>query len=106
VTSFFTFSCLDKLARYFADLVIEDLEPPMGTTRIEDFLEAHWGSAAPRTYNKNLSIVTDFLKFQRMRGGCIATQPRPLSEPAHGRGAWKPVTGFPKVQAGTACRPR
>jgi integrase/recombinase XerC len=61
-------SCLDKLARYFADLLIEDLEPPIGTTRIEDFLDAHWGGSAPRTYNKNLSIVTDFLKFQRMRG--------------------------------------
>lgn len=34
-------SCQDKLARYFADLVIEDLEPPAGTTRLEDFLDAH-----------------------------------------------------------------
>ncbi len=61
-------SCLDKLARYYADLIIEDFEPPMGTTRIEEFLDAKWGDSAPRTYNKNLSIVTDFMKFQRMRG--------------------------------------
>ncbi len=61
-------SCLDKLARYYADLIIEDFEPPHGTIRIEEFLDAKWGDAAPRTYNKNLSIVTDFLKFQRRRG--------------------------------------
>ncbi len=61
-------SCLDKLARYYPDLIIEDLEPPVGTTRIEDFLDAKWGDSAPRTYNKNLSIVTDFLRFQRLRG--------------------------------------
>ena len=61
-------SCLDKLARYYADLIIEDLEPPRGTDRIEDFLDHHWGESAPRTYNKNFSIVKDFLRFQRMRG--------------------------------------
>jgi site-specific recombinase XerC len=61
-------SCLDKLARYFPELVIEDLEPPRGTTLLEDFLDAKWGDGAERTYNKNLSIVTDFVKFQRLRG--------------------------------------
>jgi integrase/recombinase XerC len=61
-------SCLDKLARYFADLELEDLEPPAGTTRLEEFLDAKWGDGSARTYNKNLSIVRDFLKFQRLRG--------------------------------------
>jgi integrase/recombinase XerC len=61
-------SCLDKLARYYMDLELADLEPPAGTDRVEDFLDAHWGGSAPRTYNKNLSIVSDFLKFQRLRG--------------------------------------
>lgn len=61
-------SCLDKLARYYMDLELVDLEPPTGTDRVEDFLDAHWGGSAPRTYNKNLSIITDFLKFQRLRG--------------------------------------
>lgn len=31
-------SDLDKLARYFPDLQIEDLEPPIGTSRLEEFL--------------------------------------------------------------------
>jgi hypothetical protein len=33
-------SCLDKLARHFLDLQIEDFEPPTGTERIEEFLDA------------------------------------------------------------------
>jgi hypothetical protein len=61
-------SCLDKLARHFLDLQIEDFEPPAGTERIEEFLDALWGSGAPRTYNKNLSIIKDFFRFQIMRG--------------------------------------
>jgi hypothetical protein len=34
--------CLDKLARHFLDLRIEDFEPPAGTERIEEFLDALW----------------------------------------------------------------
>jgi site-specific recombinase XerC len=61
-------SCLDKLARHSLDLQIEDFEPPTGTERIEEFLDALWGSGAPRTYNKNLSIIKDFFRFQIVRG--------------------------------------
>jgi site-specific recombinase XerC len=61
-------SCLDKLARHFADLGIEGLEPPVGTELVEDFLEHQWGKAAPRTYNKNRSILREFFKFQVQRG--------------------------------------
>src|SRR4051794_7842366 len=60
--------CLDKLARYFADLRVEDFEPPIGTERLEEFLDAQWGLKSPRTYNKNLSIVTDFFRFHILRG--------------------------------------
>lgn len=61
-------SGLDKLARYFPHLEVEDFEPPIGTERLEEFLDAQWGSGAPRTYNKNLSIVKDFFRFQIVRG--------------------------------------
>jgi integrase/recombinase XerC len=61
-------SGLDKLARYFPDLRLEDFEPPAGTTRLEEFLDAQWGDGAPRTYNKHLSILKDFFRFQIMRG--------------------------------------
>ena len=32
-------SCLDKLARFFADLELSDFEPPVGTERLEEFVE-------------------------------------------------------------------
>lgn len=59
---------LDKLARYFPDLELPDFEPPIGTERIEEFLDAQYGGSSPRNYNKNLSIMRDFFKFQVVRG--------------------------------------
>jgi site-specific recombinase XerC len=61
-------SGLDKLARFFCDLEITDFEPPIGTERLEEFLEAQWGAQAPRTHNKNLSILRDFFKWAVLRG--------------------------------------
>jgi integrase len=61
-------ACLDKLARHFTDLEIEDFEPPVGTERLEEFLDHRWGDREPRTYNKNLSIVHDFMEWQVLRG--------------------------------------
>ena len=61
-------ACLDKFARYFADLELADFEPPIGTERLEEFLDFQWGARAGRTYNKNLSIIRDFFKFQVLRG--------------------------------------
>jgi site-specific recombinase XerC len=61
-------SSLDKLARHFMDLRVEDFEPPIGTQRIEEYLDKHWGDAAPRTYNKHLSITKDFFKWAILRG--------------------------------------
>ena len=61
-------SCLDKLARFFCDLELADLEPPVGTQRIEEFLDYQWGDAAPRTYNKNLSNLRAFFKWHVLHG--------------------------------------
>lgn len=46
-------SCLDKLARFFPDLELKDFEPPVGTQRLEEFMDVHWGPevAQPRTYD-------------------------------------------------------
>jgi len=60
-------SVLDKLVRFYSDLTLSDFEPPMGTERIEEFLEHQWGGGAPRTYNKALSIIKDFFKHHRLR---------------------------------------
>jgi integrase len=61
-------ACLDKLARFFTDLEIRDFEPPVGTERLDEFLDHQWGNREPRTYNKNHSILSDFFKFQVLRG--------------------------------------
>jgi integrase/recombinase XerC len=61
-------SCLDKLARYYADLEISDFEPPVGTERLEEFLDFQWGSRKERTYNKAHSVLGDFFKFHVLRG--------------------------------------
>jgi hypothetical protein len=61
-------SCLDKLARHFVDLELADFAPPVGTERLEKFLDDQWGSAAGRTYNKNHSILTDFFEWAFLKG--------------------------------------
>lgn len=47
---------------------LSDFEPPVGTERLEEFLDAQWGARAGRTLNKNLSILRDFFKFHVLRG--------------------------------------
>jgi integrase len=61
-------SCLDKFARFFTDLDIQDFEPPVGTERMEEFMDWQWGESAGRTFNKNHSILAEFFKFWRYRG--------------------------------------
>lgn len=61
-------SSLDKFARYFPDLQIGDFEPPAGTSRLEEFLDSLWGDAAPSTYNRHLSVLRGFFKFQIIHG--------------------------------------
>lgn len=58
---------LDKFVRFYCDLTLADFEPPVGTERLEEFLEHQWGSGAPRTYNKALSILRDFFKHHILR---------------------------------------
>jgi site-specific recombinase XerC len=81
-------SGLDKLARYFLDLRIEDFEPPTGTERLEEFLDHQWGAGAPRTYNKNLSICKDFFQWQVKRGR-IHGDPTLLIERAKSRQVYR-----------------
>jgi integrase len=57
-----------KFVRHFCDLTLNGFEPPVGTRRVEELLDAQYGHQAPRTYNKNLSILRDFFKFVVIRG--------------------------------------
>jgi hypothetical protein len=81
-------SGLDKLARHFPDLRLEDFEPPAGTERLEEFLDLQWGGGAPRTYNKNLSIVKDFFQWQ-IRRGRLHGDPTLLIERAKSRQVYR-----------------
>lgn len=42
-------TCLDKLARYFADLELSDFEPPLGTERLEEFARTRCGGSSSST---------------------------------------------------------
>lgn len=79
---------LDKFARFFLDVELKDFEPPAGTKRVEEFLDHQYGSLAPRTYNKNLSILRDFFKFQVLRGE-MHGDPTLAIERARARGVYR-----------------
>lgn len=74
-------SALDKLARYYPDLELKDFEPPVGMTRLEEFMDAHWGPdlAAPRTYNSNLSAIKEFFKWAAARGELHGNPAEPIA---------------------------
>jgi integrase len=61
-------SPLSRLALYFPDLQLRDFEPPMGTERLEEWLEHFWGRSERRTYNRNLTVASDFFKHWVRRG--------------------------------------
>src|SRR4051794_34715978 len=54
---------LAKLAIDHADLELADFEPPIGTTRLREFIDARWGGAAPRTRKKVRSVLMSFFKW-------------------------------------------
>lgn len=59
---------LAQMAMYFPTLQLADLELPAGAPLLEQFLDDTWGTAAPRTYNKNLTFLREFFRFQVRRG--------------------------------------
>lgn len=61
-------SSLDKLARHFADLRVEDFEPPVGTERLIEYLDRYWGDSKPATYNVHLSATRSFFEWEQLRG--------------------------------------
>jgi integrase len=61
-------AALAEIALHFPDLELKDFEPPVGTERLEEFMDIRWGHLAPRTYNSCLSAIKDFFKWQAARG--------------------------------------
>lgn len=89
-------SGLARFAAFFPDLRIEDFEPPVGTRRIEEFLDHHYGAQAPRTYNKNLSILRDFIKWEVVAQRKLHGDPTMAIERAKARQVYR--TTFPPDQ--------
>jgi integrase len=54
---------LSKLALDHADLELADFEPPVGTTRLREFIDERWGDAAPRTRKKVRAVLMSFFKW-------------------------------------------
>jgi integrase len=54
---------LAKVAIDHADLELADFEPPVGTTRLREFIDARWGDSAPRTRKKVRSVLMSFFKW-------------------------------------------
>jgi site-specific recombinase XerD len=82
--------CLEKFVRRCEDLQPEDFEPPAGVQRLEDCLETLWGTGAPRTYNKNLSIIKDFFRWQ-VKHGRLNGDPTVLIERARSADVYRPT---------------
>lgn len=97
-------SCLDKLARDFPVYELSDFEPPVGTERLEEFLDARWGDRAGRTYNKNLSILRDFCKWARLHGR-MHGDPTLAIERARGRAVYRTTFTLAQIRAIIASQP-
>jgi site-specific recombinase XerD len=82
--------CLEKFVQHCQDLQPEDFEPPAGTERLEAHINALWGSGAPRTYNKNLSIIEDFFRWQ-VKHGALRSDPAVLIERARSGDVYRPT---------------
>jgi integrase len=54
---------LAKLALTHPDLELADFEPPAGTSRLREFIEACWGDAAARTRVKVEAVLMSFFRW-------------------------------------------
>src|SRR3982751_5158737 len=61
-------SVLGQFEKAFPMHTLEMFEPPAGGLTIEDFLTEKWARKAARTYNKGLSVLSDFFKWHVSRG--------------------------------------
>jgi site-specific recombinase XerD len=61
-------SVLARFALDHADLTLKDFEPPVGTERLMEFLDARWADASPNTRAHRLAIMRDFFAW------CVTTE--------------------------------
>lgn len=95
---------LAQTCEHFMDLRIEDFEPPVGTERLEEFLDARWGAMSARNYNRNLSVLRDFFKHHRLRGR-LHGDPTLAIERAKARGVYRTTFTTSQVRSIIANQP-
>jgi integrase len=79
-------AALAKLALFFADLELRDLETPVGTERLRECWDYYWGERSPRTRKKIRSVWNDFFDWAiREDRGIRGNPSRAMSAPK-GRG--------------------
>lgn len=61
-------STLARFCLHFYGLGLRDFEPPVGTDRVEEYLDLAYGRKAPQTYNRHHAVLNDFFKHQVLRG--------------------------------------
>jgi integrase len=71
-------AALEELSRFHPEAVLREFEPPAGSGLIRHVLEECWGQRAPRTFNKNLSILREFFAWH-LRQGNLESDPAGLA---------------------------
>jgi site-specific recombinase XerC len=75
-------SILAKLCLFFADLQLTDLETPVGTERLRECWDYHWGQRTARTRAKVRSVWVDFFDWAvREQRGLHGNAARALASP-------------------------
>lgn len=74
-------SILARTALYFADLELSDLNPPVGTDRLRECWDHHWGDKSARTRAKVRSVWVDFFDWAGRERGMHGNPARPLASP-------------------------
>jgi integrase len=72
---------LGKLALDHADLELSDLEPPVGTERLREFIDNRWGERSPRTRAKVISVLRDFFAWAVREGKLNGNPAQPIFRP-------------------------
>lgn len=72
---------LAKLALYHADLDLHDFAPPVGTERLRECWDHHWGDLTARTRAKVRSVWVDFFEWAVRERGLHGNPARALTRP-------------------------
>ncbi len=64
-------STLNALCVHYPTMTVQDFEPPGGIRLLENFLDYGWGDKQPSSYNRHLSALRSFFRFQVAHGRMV-----------------------------------